>query len=252
MFKLPDSNAHHTSINNNKYSSEFEADDVQVWTKLFDRSQILDDRDRHRINHIFNKLITSIVKYEREQDFQLLEALAKRILSPESSRGENEEPIVLTAFDQERLIKLRTLCKRLKYYDFIEKLLSTMFIREKSNELFLPPINKTPPRTRLSSLSFDDARISLPLKKKPRISAAQSPTSNFNQTKPKPTIMMHGPLTLQNIYQAIPAAPLQFAENEYVWHANRPVNMIEDIIHEYEKRHPSDHYTALREWKERN
>ncbi|CAF1660821.1 unnamed protein product [Adineta ricciae] len=147
--------------------------------KLFDRSQILDDRDRHRIKHILNKLITSIVNYEREQDFQLLEALAKRLLSPENGRGENEEPIVLTVLDQERLIKLRTLCKRLKHYDFIGKLLSTMFTREKSNELFLPPINKTPPRTHLSSLSFDDARISLPLKKKPRISAAQSPTSNF-------------------------------------------------------------------------
>ena len=55
--------------------------------------------------------------------------------------------------------------------------------------------------------------------------------------------MMHGPLTLQNIYQAIPAATLQFTEgsltdilmgiaeinpvlDEYVWQANRPVNMI--------------------------
>ncbi|CAF1108255.1 unnamed protein product [Adineta ricciae] len=126
-------------------------------------------------NHRSNQ--TNIFSKFSEQDFQLLEALAKRLLSPENGRGENEEPIVLTVLDQERLIKLRTLCKRLKHYDFIGKLLSTMFTREKSNELFLPPINKTPPRTHLSSLSFDDARISLPLKKKPRISAAQSPTS---------------------------------------------------------------------------
>ena len=27
--------------------------------------------------------------------------------------------------------------------------------------------------------------------------------------------MMHGPLTLQNIYQAIPAATVQFAESEF-------------------------------------
>ncbi|CAF3428145.1 unnamed protein product [Rotaria socialis] len=93
---------------------------------------------------------------------------------------------------------------------------------------------------------------------------------------------MHGPITLQNIYQAIPAATLQFAEDEYVWHANRPVNMIlatgvqlpnvlidsvantnieseqffsrmiEDIIVEYQKRHPSDHYSALKQWKQKH
>jgi hypothetical protein len=28
--------------------------------------------------------------------------------------------------------------------------------------------------------------------------------------------MMHGPVTLQNIYQAIPAATLQFAEGEFI------------------------------------
>ncbi|CAF1088574.1 unnamed protein product [Rotaria sordida] len=94
--------------------------------------------------------------------------------------------------------------------------------------------------------------------------------------------MMHGPITLQNIYQALPAATLQFAEDEYVWHANRPVNMIlatgvqlpnvltesatntnieseqffskliEDIIIEYQKRYPSDHYAALKQWKQKH
>lgn len=64
-----------------------------------------------------------------EQDFQLLEALAKRILTSDNDREESEEPILLTVLDQERLIKLRTLCKRLKHYDFTEKLLSTMFTR---------------------------------------------------------------------------------------------------------------------------
>jgi hypothetical protein len=109
---------------------------------------------------------------------------------------------------------------------------------------------------------------------------------------------MHGPVTLQNIYQAIPAATLQFAEglfiliissiinqfslDEYIWHANRPVNMIlatgvqlpnvltepaintnidseqffskmiEDIINDYQKRHPSDHYSALKQWKQKH
>ncbi|UJR29306.1 hypothetical protein I4U23_010520 [Adineta vaga] len=284
MFKSSDSahsnvtsNNNNNNNNNNRYSSEFEIDDVQVWTKFFDRSQIPNEKDHHRINHIFNKLVTSIVKYEREQDFQLLEALAKRILTPDNDREEDEEPTILTIFDQERLIKLRTLCKRSKHYDFIEKLLSTMFTREKSNELILPPINKTNQRARLS---FDEARISLPLKKKQRISVTQSPTSI--QTKCKPTIMMHGPLTLQNIYQAIPAATLQFAEDEYVWHVNRPVNMIlatgvqlpnvltepaantnieseqffnkmiEEVIRDYEKRHPSDHYAALKQWKEKH
>ncbi|CAF1139632.1 unnamed protein product [Adineta steineri] len=281
MFKLPDhtqSNIDQTSINN-KYTSEFESEDIHVWTKFFDRSQILDENDRHRINHIFNKLVTSIVKYEREQDFQLLEALAKRVLSIDNDREENEEPFFSTIFDQERLIKLRTLCKRLKHYNSVEKLLSTMFIPDTSNELILPPINKTNHRTRISSLSFDDARISLPVKKKSRISVTQSPTST--ETKPK-QIMMHGPITLQNIYQALPAATLQFAEDEYVWHANRPVNMIlatgvqlpnvlteaatntnieseqffsnmiEDIITEYQKRHPGDHYSALKQWRQKH
>ncbi len=63
----------------------------------------------------------------REQDFQLLEALSKRILSADKEREENEEPLILTAFDQDRLIKVRTICKRLKHYNSIEKLLSTMF-----------------------------------------------------------------------------------------------------------------------------
>ena len=110
---------------------------------------------------------------------------------------------------------------------------------------------------------------------------------------------MHGPLTLQNIYQAIPAATLQFAEgsltdiltgiaeinpvlDEYVWQANRPVNMIlasgvqwpnvlteaaantnlegeqffsriiEDLLLEYQKRHPSDRYAALKQWKQKH
>ncbi len=33
--------------------------------RLFDRSQTLDEKDHHRINHIFNKLVTSVIKYER-------------------------------------------------------------------------------------------------------------------------------------------------------------------------------------------
>ncbi len=70
--------------------------------------------------------------------------------------------------------------------------------------------------------------------------------------------------------------------DEYVWHANRPVNMIlatgvqlpnvltesavntnleseqffsniiEEIINDYQKRHPSDHYSALKQWKQRH
>ncbi len=75
-----------------------------------------------------------IFKYEyiskyREQDFQLLEALAKRLLSNDNDREDHEEALILTAFDQDQLIKLRTLCKRLKHYNSVEKLLSTMFIR---------------------------------------------------------------------------------------------------------------------------
>ncbi len=114
--------------------------------RFFDRSQTLNHEDHNRINHIFNKLVTSIVKYERyktlidcsklnifcncrEQDFQLLEALAKRILSDDKDRDENNESLILTASDPDRLTKLRTLCKRLKHYHFIDKLLSTMFIR---------------------------------------------------------------------------------------------------------------------------
>lgn len=63
----------------------------------------------------------------REQDFQLLEALAKRILSVEKDRDENEEPLTLAASDPDRLLKVRTLCKRSKHYISTEKLLSTMF-----------------------------------------------------------------------------------------------------------------------------
>ena len=70
--------------------------------------------------------------------------------------------------------------------------------------------------------------------------------------------------------------------DEYVWHDNRPVNMIlatgvqlpnvltesipnvniqseqffskmiEDIIVEYQKRYPSDHYAALKQWKQKH
>jgi hypothetical protein len=70
--------------------------------------------------------------------------------------------------------------------------------------------------------------------------------------------------------------------DEYIWHANRPVNMvlatgvqlpnvliesatntnieseqffskmIEDIIAEYSQRHPSDHYSALKQWKQKH
>ena len=38
---------------------------ILISHRLFDRSRTLDERDRHRINHIFNKLVISIVKYER-------------------------------------------------------------------------------------------------------------------------------------------------------------------------------------------
>ncbi|CAF2918939.1 unnamed protein product, partial [Rotaria sp. Silwood2] len=281
MFKLPDqvhAEIHHASLSN-KCTSELEPEDVNAWTKFFDDSHTLDEEDRSRINHIFNKLVTNIVKYEREQDFQLLEALAKRLLSADKNRKDNEEPFILTSYDQERLIKLRTICKRLKHYSSIEKLLSTMFTRDKSRELILPPIKKTTHQTRSSSLSFDDTHIALPVTKRQRRSDIESPTSIHSKSK---QIMMHGPITLQNIYQAIPAATLQFAEDEYVWHANRPVNMIlatgvqlpnvltesavntnieseqffskmiEDIIVEYQKRHPSDHYAALKQWKEKH
>lgn len=33
--------------------------------RFFDGSQTLDEQDRNRINHIFNKLVINIVKYER-------------------------------------------------------------------------------------------------------------------------------------------------------------------------------------------
>ena len=36
---------------------------------------------------------------------------------------------MLTSFDSERLTKLEAMCKRLKHYNSIEKLLSTMFTR---------------------------------------------------------------------------------------------------------------------------
>ncbi len=125
-----------------------------------------------------------------EQDFQLLEALAKRILSEDKDREEDDEPLVLTASDSDRLNKLRALCKRLKHYQFTDKLLSTMFIQvfysisillndlfcyfvqDKSNELVLPPISK-PNR---SSLSFDDTHISIQAKKRQRTSDTDSPT----------------------------------------------------------------------------
>ena len=112
-----------------------------------------------------------------EQDFQLLEALAKRILSDDKDREENDEPLVLTASDPDRLNKLRALCKRLKHYHFIDKLLSTMSIRvqDRSSELILPPINK-PAHPNRSSLSFDDTHISIPAKKRQRTSDTDSPT----------------------------------------------------------------------------
>ena len=65
----------------------------------------------------------------REQDFQLLEALAKRMLTINKDKEENEESFFLTSFDSERLTKLEAMCKRLKHYNSIEKLLSTMFTR---------------------------------------------------------------------------------------------------------------------------
>ena len=108
--------------------------------------------------------------------------------------------------------------------------------------------------------------------------------------------MMHGPITLQNLYQAIPAATFHFAEgwssdsrqqsrtfprilDEYVWHANRPVNMIlasgvqlpnvltepplntnlpseqffskviEDLLVAYQHRYPGDSSSALKQLK---
>ncbi|CAF0781447.1 unnamed protein product [Rotaria sordida] len=179
MFKLP--NQVHAEIQqtslNNKYTSDLESEDINAWTKFFDDSQILNEDDRSRINNIFNKLVTNIIKYEREQDFQLLEAFAKRLLSTDKDREENEESFILTSFDQERLIKLRTICKRLKHYNSIEKLLSTIFTQNKSHELVLPPIKKTSHQTRSSSLSFDDTHITLPVNKKQRISDIESPTS---------------------------------------------------------------------------
>ena len=69
--------------------------------------------------------------------------------------------------------------------------------------------------------------------------------------------------------------------DEYIWHANRPVNMIvatgvqlpnvltesvantnleseqffskviEEMLDDYAKRHPSDHYSALKHWKDK-
>ena len=33
--------------------------------RFFDQTQTLGDEDRNRMNHIFNKLVTNIVKYER-------------------------------------------------------------------------------------------------------------------------------------------------------------------------------------------
>jgi hypothetical protein len=87
MFKLPDhihSNVPHSSLSS-KYTSEFEPEDINVWTKyinievfslsliktpvgfrFFDQTQILGDEDRNRVNHIFNKLVTNIVKYENK------------------------------------------------------------------------------------------------------------------------------------------------------------------------------------------
>ena len=62
-----------------------------------------------------------------EQDFQLLEALSKRILSIEKDRNENDEEFVISVSDRDRLNKVRTLCKRSKHYPFIDKFFSTIF-----------------------------------------------------------------------------------------------------------------------------
>lgn len=82
-------------------------------------------------NMIFFKINLFLICYargfqSREQDFQLLEAFSKRLLSLAKDNGES---FILTSFDQERLIQLRTICKRLKHYNYIEKLISTMLIQ---------------------------------------------------------------------------------------------------------------------------
>lgn len=185
------------------------------------------------------------------------------------SNDDNEQLIRLTIVDQQqdRLKKLDNLCQRVKRYQSIEKLLS--MILQKSNDLTLPPINRN---RSASSICNDDTQIHLPKNKKQK-------TKSRQQSNP---VLMHGPVTLQNIYHALPAATLQFAQDEYVWHRNRPVNvivstgvqlpnvltesirnsnseseqffskLIEEIIEDYQKRHPADHYAALRQMKHKS
>ena len=62
----------------------------------------------------------------REQDFQVLEALAKRTWTSTQRDGDENDEMVA---DHERLSQLRALCKRSKHYSFTKEVLSTVFPR---------------------------------------------------------------------------------------------------------------------------
>ena len=132
--------------------------------RFFHRSTNLSDEDFLRLNRIFNRFFANAIRYEREQDFQLMEVFLKR------SQAEEIRPsFAVKLLPPHHPTQLRSFATRLKPFPTLEH----FALRSSSNpaESFLPPIR------RRKTKSNEDNFISLPKKSKSKPEDLPSPVN---------------------------------------------------------------------------